>query len=105
MINGIIDPANSYPGNGNIPTASPGQRYLLTDSVVQNSLWGNLVADASDIIEYNGSHWIVSFDASAVNSVAYTTNANTMAKLYFTGTDWVLALEGLFEQGYWRIVN
>ena len=105
MVSGIIDPTNSYPGNGNIPAVSPGQRYLLTNSVVQNGLWGNVVADANDIIEYNGSTWIVSFDASAVNSVAYTTNANTMAKLYFTGADWVLAIEGLFEQGYWRIVN
>jgi hypothetical protein len=32
-------------------------------------------------------------------------NSNTMKKLFFNGTDWVLAIEGLFEQGYWRIVN
>jgi hypothetical protein len=78
---------------------------LLTESVPQTGLWGTVVADANDIIEYNGSNWIVSFDASAVNAPAYTTNANTMVKLYYTGTDWVVAIEGIFEQGYWRIVN
>ena len=105
MINGIIDPSKSYPGNGNIPEAQAGQRYLLTESVIQNGMWGTVVADANDIIEYNGSDWIVSFDSSAVNAPAYTTNANTLAKLYYTGDDWVLAIEGIFEQGYWRIVN
>jgi hypothetical protein len=64
-----------------------------------------VVADENDIIEYNGSDWIVSFDASAANTSAYTTNANTMKKLYFTGTEWVLAVEGIFDQGWWRIVN
>jgi len=105
MINGVIDPTRSAPNNGNIPAVQAGQRYLLTDSVPQSGLWGNLIADANDIIEYNGSNWIVSFDASAVNAPAYTTNANTMVKLYYTGTDWVVAIEGIFDQGYWRIVN
>jgi hypothetical protein len=105
MINGIVDPTKGYPGTNTIPPAQAGQRYLLTDSIIQNGYWGNVVADANDIIEFNGSNWIVSFDASAVNVPAYTTNANTMTKLYYTGNDWVLAIEGIFEQGYWRIVN
>ena len=105
MINGIIDPSRSHPGNGNIPDAATGQRYLLTDSPVQNGFWGTVVADENDIIEYNGSDWIVSFDASAVTTSAYVTNANTMKKLYFTGSEWVLAVEGIFDQGWWRIVN
>lgn len=105
MINGVVDPTTGVPGNGNIPVASAGQRYLLTTGVVQTGQWGTVVAEENDIIEYNGSDWIVSFDASAVNATAYTTNANTMKKLFFNGTDWMLAIEGLFEQGYWRIVN
>ena len=105
MINGVVNPTTGVPGNGNIPAVSAGQRYLLTAGVVQTGQWGSVVAEENDIIEYNGSDWIVSFDASAVNTTAYTTNANTMKKLFFTGTDWVLAVEGFFEQGYWRIVN
>ena len=105
MINGIIDPSRSYPGNGNIPPVAYGQRYLLTNSTIPGGFWGAVEADENDIIEYNGSAWIVSFDASAVTTSAYTTNANTMKKLYFTGNEWVLAVEGTFEQGWWRIVN
>lgn len=105
MINGIVDPTKGGPGVGNIPMPSYGQRYLLTNDIVQNGLWGNLVASANDIVEYNGSNWIVSFDASAVNSTGYTTNANTMKKLYFDSKEWSLAIEGVFEQGAWRIVN
>lgn len=105
MINGVIDPSRSHPGNGNIPAATFRQRYLLTNSTIPGGFWGNVEADENDIIEYNGSAWIVSFDASAVAASAYTTNANTMKKLYFTGTEWVLAVEGTFDQGWWRIVN
>jgi hypothetical protein len=105
MINGVIDPSRSHPGNGNIPPVAFGQRYLLTSSTIPNGMWGDISANENDIIEYNGSSWIVSFDASAVTTSAYTTNANTMKKLYFTGTDWVLAVEGMFDQGWWRIVN
>jgi hypothetical protein len=105
MINGIIDPTRSHPGSGNLPPVAQGQRYLLTTDVIQGAMWGNLDAQANDIIEYNGSNWIVSFDAQSVNATAYTTNANTMKKLFFNGTEWVLAIEGIFEQGYWRIVN
>jgi len=105
MINGVIDPERSSPGTANIPTSAVGQRYLLANNMVMNGLWGNLEASTNDIIEYNGSSWIVSFNAQAVNTSGYTTNANTMKKLYFNGTDWVLAIEGIFEQGWWRIVN
>jgi len=105
MINGVIDPQSSHPGSGNLPAVSQGQRYLLANEVVQNGNWGNLVASTNDIIEYNGAEWIVSFNAKASASSEYTTNANTMKKLFFTGTEWVLAVEGTFEQGQWRIVN
>lgn len=105
MVNGIVDPQKSYPGTSNIPTPAIGQRYLLANDIIQNGEWGTVVAHANDIIEYNGSDWIVSFNSQAVNVTGYTTNANTMKKLYFNGQSWVLAIEGIFEQGWWRIVN
>jgi hypothetical protein len=105
MVNGIVDPQKSHPGTSNIPAPALGQRYLLANDIIQNGQWGTVVAYANDIIEYNGSDWIVSFNSRSVNSTGYTTNANTMKKLYFNGQAWVLAIEGLFEQGWWRIVN
>jgi len=107
LINGIIDPQRSRPGVGSLPAAASGQRYLITTEIVPfaGGPWGECVASANDIIEYNGTEWVVTFDASAVNSTGYTTNANTMKKLYYTGSEWVVAIEGIFEQGYWRIVH
>lgn len=107
MVNGIIDPQRSRPGVGSLPAATNGQRYLITNSTVPfvGGPWGELAAEANDIIEYNGTNWVVSFDASAVNVSGYTTNANTMKKLYFTGAEWVVAIEGIYEQGFWRIVH
>lgn len=105
MVNGIVNPTKSMPGSSNIPAASLGQRYLLADNIVKNGQWSDVDAVTNDIIEYNGSQWIVSFNSRAVNTTGYTTNANTMKKLYFNGKDWVLAVEGIFEQGWWRVVN
>lgn len=107
MVNGIINPQRSRPGAGSLPAPAAGQRYLLTDHTVPFATgpWGMLEADANDIVEYNGTNWVISFDASAVNASEYTTNANTMKKLYYTGTNWVVAIEGIFEEGYWRIVH
>jgi len=107
LINGIIDPQRSRPGVGSLPAAASGQRYLITAEIVPfaGGPWGICSAEANDIIEYNGTDWVVSFDSSAVNSTGYTTNANTMKKLYYTGNEWVVAIEGIFEQGYWRIVH
>lgn len=107
MVNGVIDPQRSRPGAGNLPAAAAGQRYLLTNNTVPftGGPWEMCAADANDIIEYNGTEWIVAFDASAVNVVGYTTNANTMKKLYYTGSEWVMAIEGIFEEGHWRIVH
>lgn len=105
MVNGVIDPTKSHPGTSNLPVAARGQRYLLTNNIVRGIMWGDVTAGANDIIEYNGSSWILSFDSRAVNAIAYTTNANTMKKLYFNGIEWMLAIEGVFEQGAWRIIN
>jgi len=106
-INGIINPQKSQPGSGNLPAQSAGQRYLLVKDVIpfDSGPWGLLEASEDDIIEFNGTNWIVSFDSTAVNTIGYTTNANSNEKLYYDGSTWVIAIEGIFEQGYWRIVN
>jgi hypothetical protein len=105
MVNGVVNPTRSSPGNGNLPAAALGQRYIILDEVPQGAGWGNVAnSGRNDIIEFNGTDWIVVFDSSEVNVTGYTTNANTLRKLYYTGTDWVDAIEGNFEEGFWRIV-
>jgi hypothetical protein len=107
-INGIINPQKSEPGVGNLPAEATGQRYLLVENTIpfDGAPWGTtLEAKENDIVEYNGSEWVVSFNALAVNTIGYTTNVNSGEKLYFDGNEWVVAIEGIFAEGYWRIVN
>ena len=62
----IIDPRQSYPGDGTLASAAVDQRYLITESIDNVGMpnWG-IDATANDIIQYNGSNWIVVFDSSA----------------------------------------
>ena len=96
-INKIIDPRNVYPGNV-LPAAEAGQRYLITEDLTKTgySNW-NIDANANDIIEYDGTKWSVSFDASNVSDVKYVTNTNTKEKNYLTHAE-NLILYKLFSE-------
>ena len=67
-INAIINPQN-VKVDSNLLSPTTGTRYLLTGSVgSQNNIdggvvWGNLVANANDIIQYTGTVWQVVFDS------------------------------------------
>ena len=80
--------------------------------------WGNLVASPNDIIQYDGSNWSVSFDASnftvgldsSLDStmdstlLQYVTNSTTQIQYKWTGVQWVLSYEGEYKPGDWRLV-
>ena len=108
-VNAIIDPLISGPGAG-LAVATAGQRYLILndignpDNIDPAEAWGNLVASANDIIEYNGSEWIVSFDSRASTSIQYTTNITTGLQYLWTGSQWVKSYEGLYPAGSWSLV-
>jgi hypothetical protein len=102
-INAITNPGGSYPGDGTVPAASTGQRYLITSDTPINATWTNVVAHKDDIIEYNGTNWVVSFDASAINSQQYVLNGASSNQLEWNGTEWFNAYEGVYKAGYWRL--
>ena len=102
-INAITNPGGSYPGDGTVPAASTGQRYLITSDTPINATWTNVVAHKDDIIEYNGTNWVVSFDASAINSQQYVLNSASSNQLEWNGTEWFNAYEGVYKAGYWRL--
>lgn len=98
----VIDPLRSGPGAG---LASPvtGQRYLFTENTGSYDdgyadAWAGvngqpLVANANDIVEYDGQRWVVSFDsANSPNNVQYVTNINTEIQYQWTGSSWVKSL-------------
>jgi len=103
-VDAVIDPQLSYPGDGTLTAAANGDRYLILDEIPSGGEWGTISAKKNDIIQYNGTIWSVTFDASNnVSSTHYTTNIVTMDKLKWNGTQWVNAYEGTYNSGFWRI--
>ncbi|MFA5490436.1 MAG: tail sheath stabilizer and completion protein, partial [Candidimonas sp.] len=105
-INGVIDPQEVYPGNG-LPSASVGQRYLVVNEVggglgSQTSGWGSLDCRPNMIIQYDGTEWIVSFDATDENN-HFVHNDLDGKILRWTGCDWQEAIDGEYFPGYWRL--
>lgn len=102
-IDGVIDPTRAAPGSG-LPAAAVGQRYIVVSSPAEIPAWGGLVANPEDIIEYNGSAWVVSFDAAASIAVEYVLNIASNQQLAFMDGQWILSYEGIFQPGYWRLL-
>ena len=108
-VNAIINPLTKGPDHG-LPSAVAGQRYLLVDDIgSENNMepaiaWGNLIAVANDIIEYDGSDWVVSFNSSNHNDNEFMTNAFTNIQYKWTGKQWIKSYEGEWTAGSWTIV-
>jgi len=111
----VIDPTISGPGAG-LVAAATGQRYLLTEAIGDSTnttpapAWGSLVASANDIIEYNGTTWTISFNASertpdySSDITDFITNTTTSIQYKWTGTLWVKSYQGLYRGGEWSLV-
>jgi hypothetical protein len=112
----IIDPSKVYPGNG-LPVAQAGQRYLLLSSQYTNgeepaipqdipqgsTVWGGVHAYVNDIIEFNGTNWIIVFDSSESASPVYVRNVADGQHYKFDGVEWLYTYLGEYNPGYWRI--
>lgn len=98
----IVDASNNYPGDGTLPAAANGQRYLLT-SEIKGHQWG-INAGINDIVEYNNSVWSVVFDASTVDdTVQYVLNSYTSKQFKWQNKLWTSSYEGVYNPGFWRI--
>jgi len=120
-INAIIDPQSSRPSK-DLQNLAVGTRYLLVNDYVsteQRDSDGNLVyplynwqgvdntplvAYANDIIQYNGSHWIVAFDSRNESLVNYVTNMTTNIQYRWNGDSWAKSYEGFYSSGKWQLV-
>jgi hypothetical protein len=112
-INAVINPLVSGPGEG-LPVAAAGQRYLFTEATGSTDgyaqAWagtGGQILDAkpNDIVEYDGSRWIISFDSqsSPVNT-QYVTNITTMVQYKWIGIGWVKSYQGEYAGGQWALI-
>jgi hypothetical protein len=111
-VTAVIDPY-TVKVNSDLLTPATGTRYLIlnpigdvnTDPAVawRGAEGTNLMANANDIIEWNGSYWVVQFD-SRDPGVQYVTNLNTTVQYRWTGETWVKSFEGLYQAGNWSLV-
>lgn len=102
-IDAILNPQSNYPGDGSVPGAVIGQRYLITQSTPLSGYWSGIQADNNDILEYTGGGWIKAFDADTITNQQYVNNIATGNQLEWTGTQWINSYEGIYNKGYWRL--
>jgi hypothetical protein len=100
----VINPNTTRPGFNGFPAPQLGQRYLcaigMDDEAVNHF---GIELNDNDIIEYNGSAWVVSFDASEFDRRAYVTNTTTLQQFKFENGTWSDTYQGIYEGGYWRL--
>jgi hypothetical protein len=113
-VDAVIDPLRSGPGAG-LAAAAVGQRYLFTEATGSfddgnAEAWAGvngqpLVAQANDIVEYDGSRWQISFDStSSPDNIQYVTNVTTEIQYRWTGSVWIKSYQGLYPGGTWSLV-
>ena len=113
-VDAVINPLATAPGDG-LPAAATGQRYLINNStgslenpsnpVAWEGVSGQpLIANANDIIEYNGVRWVVAFNSSGTTDPQYVINLTTGIQLYWNDTKWVNSIDGLYPGGTWKLV-
>jgi hypothetical protein len=113
-VNSVVNPLLSGP-NAGLPAPTLGQRYLITESTgsTENSqnplgwLGGGgrpLLANANDIIEFNGVRWEVAFDSERMTETQYVTNLTTGIQYKWNGAAWVKSIDGLYPGGSWNLV-
>lgn len=110
----VVDPQKTGPnGSGLSPAA--GTRYLIIDDIgnINNvdgpDAWKNsdnsdFVAEANDIIEWDGSNWHIVFNAKDNSeNLIYQTNIYTLVQYKWNGISWVKSFEGEYARGEWRL--
>ena len=110
-VNSVINPQLTGP-NAGLPGPTPGVRYLIVEDIgtdnESTTAWGDLIAYANDIIEYDSGtgQWIVSFDAIEATTVEFVTNLTTNVQYRYVPQDqiWMKSYEGFYGEGDYSIV-
>jgi len=113
-VDSVVNPLLSGPGAG-LPAPVLGRRYLITEPTgstenSQNPIdWLGtggqpLLANANDIIEFNGVRWEVAFDSERMTETQYVTNLTTGIQYKWNGAAWVKSIDGLYAGGSWNLI-
>jgi len=111
-VNAIIDPFN-VTVNNSILNPSTGTSYLILNPIGdadgtsatawQGATGTNLIANANDIIQWNGSYWTVIFDSNN-SGVQYVTNLTTQVQYVWNNGVWQKSYQGIYKAGNWSLV-
>lgn len=120
-VNAIIDPMSTTVTNLMLNPLT-GTRFLILNpigsplnddgnpSTIDGPLLWNrvgqpeLIANANDIIQYDGVKWVVAFDSAAVTTVQYVTNLTTNVQYKWKNNQWTKSVEGRYGVGAWSFV-
>ena len=103
-IDAIVNPLTSGPGI-NLPLPAIGARYLLTEKPAEQSAsWGTIDANENDIVEFNGSSWVVAWTpSSSVNIAQHVINGRTNRMYKWANGYWSPMIDDKYLPGYWRM--
>lgn len=111
-VDAIVNPLTFNP---NDHPKTQGLRYLLTadtgDATNTDGPDGwkstsgqQLIAHASDIVEWDGNKWNVIFSSvNENNMIIWQTNTYTGIQYRWNGVSWVKSFEGIYKVGKWRL--
>ena len=70
----------------------------------KNTNGSDFIAEANDIIEWDGSKWWVVFSADENSeNLIYQTNIYTLVQYKWNGVNWVKSFDGDYKRGNWRL--
>lgn len=101
-VNALINPLEHFPGR-ELPAPADGQRYLILSDIGPSQAWGPINAKSGDIIQYNNGLWNVAFNSSLNSSTQYVVNLRTGKQLRFLDGNWIMAVDGTYNPGFWRL--
>jgi hypothetical protein len=103
-VDSVINPRKKGPGAG-LPESDINQRYLILDEIRPGTeAWGNLTANSNDIVEYDGTKWVVDFASKQSTSTEYVENLTTKIQYRYNDGAWMKSVDGFYQSGEWSIV-
>jgi len=121
-VDAVIDPTRFNPRpklpNGTLGWADAGRRYLILEGIGASintdgpDAWKSIAGDdflanANDIIEWNGTAWEIVLskeDRDSVEEPIYVTNLRTGIQYKYFDDVWTKSFEGEYPKGTWRLV-
>lgn len=85
----VANATTTAPGVG-LPAAATGQRYILESGTGSlNAAWGTITGVGNnDIVEYNGTAWVVAYDVSVLGEGALVWNREQNYFMRWDGSTW-----------------